>query len=105
MYLPSPLSLPFEETPQSAVRVGAILGFDEEDLALSSTLATRFLSLVADLEISTVDLTPTLPSCADQCFWRTDLHLSVRGHEVVGELLADRIQALPGAARNRRKAR
>ncbi len=94
MYLPSPLSLPFEETPQSAVRVGAILGFDEEDLALSSTLAARFLSTTAELGITTSDLTLILGDCADRCFWETDLHLSVHGHRRVGRHLASRLQSL-----------
>ena len=97
MYLPSPLSLPLERAPRGEPEIREILGFSEDDLALSGVIRERFLSTAEDLGVTTLDLTPTLSECRDRCFWETDLHLSVAGHERVGVLLAARIQALPDA--------
>jgi hypothetical protein len=96
MYLPSPLTLPFERAPRGEPAIRALLGFDDGDLALPATIRSRLLSLAMDLEITMLDLTPTLTECKDACFWETDLHLSVTGHDRVGLLLAERMAALPG---------
>jgi len=97
MYLPSPLSLPFERPPHKEPEVRAILGLGGPDLALPTEIRARLLSEAEALELDTLDLTPLLSKCQDACFWRTDLHLSVTGHERVGQLLAQRLGALPGA--------
>lgn len=97
MYLPSPLSLPFEHAPRGEPVIRALLGFEEADLALPLTIQARLFSVAEGLGITTLDLTPTLTECRDACFWETDLHLSVTGHERVGLLLAERLGALPGA--------
>jgi hypothetical protein len=97
MYLPSPLSLPFERAPHEEPAIRALLGFEEADLALPATIRARLLSTAEELKINALDLTPTLTECEDACFWETDLHLSVTGHERVGLHLAERLSALPGA--------
>ena len=103
MYLPSPLSLPFERAPRGEPAIRALLGFDEEDFALPAIIRRRLFSTAVDLGVTTLDLTPTLTECEDACFWETDLHLSVTGHGRIGLLLAERIDALSGA-RGRLKA-
>ena len=98
LYLPSPLSLHFADPPRGKPEVRAILELSVEDLARSHTLKTSILRAATELGITTHDLTPTLEECADACFWKTDLHLSVFGHQRIGSLLADLLQSLPGAA-------
>ena len=97
MYLPSPLSLSFKRAPRREPEVRTILGLGEADLALPTEIRTRLLSEAEALELDTLDLTPLLSECRDACFWQTDLHLSVKGHERVGRLLAQRLMALPEA--------
>ena len=93
MYLPSPLSFEREQPADGELELRSLLGLTEEDLALTSFLSERFFELSDALQIKTVDLSETLDECAESCFWETDLHLSVKGHERVGSRLADWIEA------------
>lgn len=99
MYLPSPLSLPFEAEPRGASAIRALLGLAQEDLSLPSLIHAQLFSTCYALDLKTLDLTPLLEECRDACFWRTDLHLSLEGQERVGLRLAERIKELPGASR------
>ena len=97
LYLPSPLALPHEQPADGELEIRALFELNASDLALPSALSKALLSAASELQIAAVDLTPTLEEC-DACFWRTDLHLSVRGHHRVGKRLSGLIQNLPRAA-------
>ncbi len=89
MYLPSPLSFEREQLAHVELESRVILGLTEEDLALPRIISERFLEISASLEIPAIDLGATLDGCAETCFWQTDLHLSVEGHQKVGARLAE----------------
>lgn len=93
MYLPSPLSFEREQLPHQELESRLILGLTEEDLALPRLISERFLEISASLEIPAIDLSTTLEDCALTCFWATDLHLSVEGHQRVGARLAEWIES------------
>jgi hypothetical protein len=100
MYLPSPLSFEREELTQEELDSRATLALTEEDLALPHFLSERFQEISAALGIPTIDLGATLDGCAETCFWQTDLHLSVEGHQKVGARLAEWIGSSTSAREN-----
>ena len=100
MYLPSPLSFEREGLAQEELESRATLGLTEEDLALPRFLSERFQEISAALGIPTIDLGATLDGCAETCFWETDLHLSVEGHQRVGTRLAEWIESSTSVREN-----
>ena len=97
LYLPSPLAFPREQPANGELEIRALFELTPMDLALPSAFSQGLLSAARELQVPAFDLTSTLADC-DACFWRTDLHLSVRGHRRVGERLSGLIQGLPRAA-------
>jgi lysophospholipase L1-like esterase len=65
------------------------LGLDADALAITERLAERYLAWCAAQRIRTLDLGPVLRAHANEpLYWLADLHLSVRGHQVVADALA-----------------
>ncbi|TAJ16298.1 MAG: hypothetical protein EPO68_11350 [Planctomycetota bacterium] len=91
-YLPPLVDVQRERILPSIDEVDAALGVDAAALAITDALADRYLAWCAREKIETLDLRPLLRAHAEEpLYWRADLHLSVRGHELVGAALAERL--------------
>jgi lysophospholipase L1-like esterase len=94
-YLPPLVDVQRERLQPSIDEVDAVLGLDAPALAITDELADRYLAWCAREAIETLDLRPLLREhAAEPLYWRADLHLSVRGHELVGAALAERLASL-----------
>lgn len=72
------------------------LDLNEHDLFVSRRLEARFREEARALGVEVLDLTPALRASPGPCYWERDMHLSVVGHEVVAEVLEQRLVAGDG---------
>lgn len=91
-YLPPLVDVQRERLLPSIDEVDAALGLDARALAITDELADHYLGWCERAGIETLDLRPLLRAhAAEPLYWRADLHLAVRGHELVGAALAERL--------------
>jgi lysophospholipase L1-like esterase len=69
------------------------LGMLEEDLRINDRLAQAFLERLAELGCEILDPRPQMRESATSYYWKKDYHLNVRGHALLGRLLAERIES------------
>ncbi|MCH2106897.1 MAG: SGNH/GDSL hydrolase family protein, partial [Planctomycetes bacterium] len=94
LYLPAPLDLDWEPPFPNAAEMRLFLDISDEVRGVNGRIAADLLEDLSRASIPAVDLTPALSVDPAKHFWEKDLHLSVAGHRVTGELLADAIREL-----------
>jgi hypothetical protein len=86
-FLPSPFLLRWPDGRLPGESLIQKLGLEDEDFRREADQGAAFLAGLRAAGIQVVDLTPSLAAEPSPPFWRHDLHLSTRGHEVVSEAL------------------
>lgn len=94
-FLPSPFLLRWPEDRPPGEDAVRKLEFQPADFQREADQGARFLAGVRAAGIEVVDLTSTLAAETVPPFWRKDLHLSTRGHELVAEALLPVVDRLP----------
>jgi hypothetical protein len=91
--LPSPYLLPWPEGTRPGEVAVAALELAPEDFQREAGHAADFLKGLAERGIPAIDLTPALAAERVPPFWRHDLHLSSRGHELAAQALLPLVEA------------
>ncbi len=86
-FLPSPFVLRWPEGRRPGERIVQDYGLVPADFERQSKADAQFLAGVRALGIEVLDLTPTFAAEPVPPYWRHDLHLSTRGHELAAEAL------------------
>ena len=76
---PSSNAIGWENPPEGLATALEILGLTPEDEALHDALGARFLAMLDEMGIESIDLTPAFAGKADDSWWRTDLHMKPAG--------------------------
>ena len=69
-----------------------VLELDAEAVRATDALADRMLAELERRGVECLDARPALRARAEPLYWVADEHLNVLGHEVLGELLAERLR-------------
>lgn len=87
VHLPSPIEIERQRMPDLVEPTMRALGLDDGDLEEHVRMTASIMADVAALGIEVVDTTAALRASDEPCFWRTDLHLNLLGHQIVAREL------------------
>ncbi len=87
VYLPSPIEIERERLADLVEPTMRALDLDDDDLAAHARMCVSILADIAALGVEVADTTAALRASSEACFWRTDLHLNLLGHEIVAREL------------------
>lgn len=97
LHLPSAEAVEVERWTSLCQRLDAVFGFDSEQASLADRFTDRYLETLRREGIEVLDARGPLRQAAEAgvtpLYWSRDLHLSLKGHRVLGEALT---AAIPG---------
>jgi len=92
---PSSNAVGWENPPAGLPLALEMLGLTPEDEAQHDVLAARFLAMLDELGIESIDLTPFFGNRAEDSWWRSDLHMNPAGQARMAEALMPWLEASP----------
>jgi hypothetical protein len=93
VYLPSPLDLPLPEWAELRAEVKRALALSDADFELVNRLGDRLIATLHSRGVDVLDLRPIFRAESDHLYW-SDLHIDLRGHQVVARELLLRVEAV-----------
>lgn len=93
VYLPSPIDLPFPEWQELRAHAKEALTLSDADFEIANQLADQLLATLRERGADVLDLRPIFRAQSQPLYW-SDLHINLRGQEVVAQELLPRIEAL-----------
>ena len=90
VYLPAPTEVPQRAELERLEAALDGLGLGPEALAVVPELANRYLAACSEAGIEVLDLRPAFAAADGLLYWVADLHLNLRGHELVARELLER---------------
>ena len=66
---------------------GITLDLTDADLFVSERLREQFFEGLGDLGVDVIDMGPVYRADEQPCYWSQDLHINLRGHELIAEAL------------------
>ncbi|MCA8980765.1 MAG: hypothetical protein H6831_12210 [Planctomycetes bacterium] len=85
VYLPPPTRAQPEVFREDLERLMKFARMESSALGVSDRIADEWLQFLADRGLDHLDLRPAFRAAEEPLFWRTDHHLNVAGHRLVGE--------------------
>jgi len=100
VFLPAACDCEWREPHADIERANAVLGLGEEERDVTAWFAETFVTELARLRIQAVDMRPIFALEKQPPYWSTDLHMNLRGHQLVADALLPEVErALSGLAR------
>ncbi|MEO6709429.1 MAG: SGNH/GDSL hydrolase family protein [Planctomycetota bacterium] len=93
VYLPSAFDLPFPEWKGLREHAASKLSISEADFEIANRLGDQLLATLRERGVEVLDLRPVFRAQTAPLYWN-DLHINLKGQEVVAEELLPRIEAL-----------
>ncbi len=98
VYLPPPYRGQPQHFDREEDMVLAAQGLENVELGASDRIADGWLRFLEERGLAQVDLRGAFRAESDRLYWRKDHHLNVIGHQLVAELLLDRVRELAARA-------
>lgn len=94
LYLPPPYCAQREINRDDLEAYRRVLGFTDEQIAVSDRIADRWLAFLDERGIAHLDLRPLMRATPERLYYRADHHLNVRGHQVVADAILPEVRRL-----------
>ncbi len=93
VYLPSAFDLPSPKLAELRARAKANLSLSDADFELSNRMADQLLTTLRERGVETLDLRPAFRAQDQELYW-SDLHINLRGQQVVAYELLPRVERM-----------
>jgi hypothetical protein len=92
-FFPCACDFPRSEPHEEIERARHLLALTPEEESASRRVADAFLAGLRERKIAVVDMRPSFAAEPEPPYWKTDLHLDLRGHRLVADALAPAVLA------------
>jgi hypothetical protein len=92
VYLPSPFDLPLADWATMRARIQEALALSDDDFEIVNRLGDRLLATLRERGTDVLDLRPVFRADSQPLYW-SEMHINLRGHEVVARELLPLVEA------------
>jgi antitoxin component YwqK of YwqJK toxin-antitoxin module len=93
VYVPPAYEASWPELDALTAKAEEALALSPTDLAVARRLGDRFVAELRELGIDCIEAGPLFRAQTERCYWNTDLHINLLGHEVIAAALDAHLSA------------
>ena len=95
VYVPPAFEVGLPGIEEEVAALTQLLGLEESDLFTSRQIGRSLMDGLDRMGVASLDMGPALRTAGAPTYWERDLHINLRGHEVIAEALSSWIEAPP----------